>query len=148
MRKHIQVEFDAQFRMVASLKEHLHTSFGREFIELLVNLLETEHIVILVTFGAVKGAELAIDVADVCVVYVAVNNVGDNLRAAAIVGIVLGSGSAEVSQSPEFLQWQLVERPGVVLRNSLAIEHSIHNVLFRHSGCHDPNLGIARACCL
>jgi len=147
VRKHLQVEVDAQFWMVASLKKHLHTSLRREFIELLVNLLDTENIMILVPFGSIKRAEFAIDVADVCVVDVAINNVGDNFRTATIVGAVLGSGTAEVSERAEFLQGQLVERPGVILRNPLAIEHSIHNVLFRHSGCHHSNLGIARACC-
>ena len=147
VRKHLQVEVDAQFWMVAPLQQHLHTSLGREFIELPVNLLDTENIMILVSFSSVESAELAIDVADVCVVDVTINNVGDNLRAATIVGAVLGSGTAEVSERPEFLQWQLVERPSVVLRDSLAIEHSIRNVLFRHTGCHDPNFGIGSACC-
>ena len=147
VRKRFQVEIDAQFWMVAALKEYLHTSFGREFIELLINLLDTENIMILVSFGSIEGAELAIDVADVCVVDVAINDIGDDLRAATIVGSVLGGGPAEVGERPEFLQWQTVEHPGVILRDSLPIEHSIHNILFGHTGCHDPNFGIANACC-
>ena len=147
VRKHLQIEVDAQFWMVAPLKKHLHASLSRKFIELLVNLLDAENVMILVPFGSVKGAEFAVDVANVCVVDVAINNVGDDLRTATIVGAVLGSGTAEVSERPEFLQGQLVERPGVILRNSLPIEDSIHNVLFGHTGCHDSNFGIANACC-
>ena len=61
--------------------------------------------------------------------------------------IVLGSGTAEVSERPKFLQGQLVEFPGVISRNSLSIEDSIDNVLFGHTGCHNSNFGIANACC-
>jgi hypothetical protein len=147
VREHLQVKVDAQFRMVASLKKHLDTSLGRKFIELLVDLLETEHVVILIPFSSIEGTEFAIDVADVCVVDVAINNVGDDLGASAIVGAVLESGTSEVGERPELLQGQLVERPGVILRNSLPIEDPIDNVLFGHTGCHDSNFGIVPACC-
>ena len=99
VRKHLQVEVDAQFGWWPPEGAPAHL-LGREFIELLVNLLNTENIMILVPFGAIEGAELAIDVADVCVVDVAINNVGDNLRAATIVGAVLAAERRKSASAP------------------------------------------------
>src|SRR4029077_13619603 len=40
MRKHVEVEVDAEFGVMTALQKHLHTAFGSQFIEFLVNLLE------------------------------------------------------------------------------------------------------------
>ena len=50
----------------------------------------TDHIGIVVVLSSIEGAELAIHVADVGVVDVAINNVGDDFVAAPAIGIGLG----------------------------------------------------------
>jgi hypothetical protein len=81
---------------MTSLEQHLHTAFSRQFIELLVNLLDAKNVVIGVLLRAVKRAELAIDIADVGVIHVAINDVCNDLSAAAVIGIALGGLAAVV----------------------------------------------------
>ena len=66
--------------MMPALQENLHAADRGEFVELLVELLQREHVVIVVLLRAVERAELAVDVADVRVVDVAIDDVGDDLR--------------------------------------------------------------------
>ena len=45
-------------------------------------------------------------------------------------------GSADIRQRPEFIQRQPVQRAGILLRNSRAIEHTVHHIVFLQSRWH------------
>ena len=75
----IDIPIERQLRMMPALHQDLHAAGRRQFIEFLIDLLEREHVMIVILFGAIKRAELAVDVADVGVVDVAIDDVGDDL---------------------------------------------------------------------
>ena len=72
-----------------------------ELVDLLADLLGGEDVVVVVLLGAVERAELAVHVADVRVVDVAVDDVGDDLVAAAVVGRGLGLAAAGIGELGE-----------------------------------------------
>ena len=94
---------------MAALHENLDAADRRQFVELLVDLVERQDVMIVVALGAVERAELAVHVADVRVVDVAVDDVGDDLVALAIVGGGLGLVAAGIGERGE------VGGPGVVV---------------------------------
>src|SRR5512132_3276900 len=71
--------------MMPALHEDLHSACSSEFIQFLIKLLETQHVMIFVAFGPIKRAELAVNVANVCVVDVAIDDVRHDLAAASAV---------------------------------------------------------------
>src|SRR6266496_2641835 len=85
----IDVPLERQFRMMPALHQDLHSSCRSEFVEFLIKLLEAQHVMIFVAFGPIKRAELAVNVADVCVVDVAIYDVGHDLAAASAVAFGL-----------------------------------------------------------
>ena len=76
---------------------------------------------IVVLFHAVKRAELAIDVADVGVIDIAVNDVGDDVVAAPVEILRLGELAAAVGERAEFLQRQMIKPQGLGLVDALAV---------------------------
>jgi hypothetical protein len=77
----------------------LHAARRRQLVKFPVELIERNDIMIVVFFGAIKSAELAIDVADVGVIDVAVDDVGDDLVAPPVVGRALALAPARVACS-------------------------------------------------
>ena len=75
----LQVPIEPEFRMVPALHQDLHAAGGSQLIELLVELLVGQDVMILILFRAIKRTELAIDVADVGVIDVSIDDVGDDL---------------------------------------------------------------------
>src|SRR4029077_2811871 len=107
--------------MVAALQEHLNSALGRQFVELLIDLLEAQNVVVFVPFGAIKRAKFAIDVADVRVVHVAIDDIRDYLASAATIRVTLYRLTPEIGQRAKLLKRQIVKRAGIVLRNSRAV---------------------------
>ena len=99
----------------------MHAADGRQFVELLVELFECEHVVVGVLLRAVERAELAVHIADIRVVDVAVHDVGDHARAMPLVGVALREIAPDIRQLAEFIERQPVEVERVVA-NSLKIE--------------------------
>jgi len=120
---------------------------GSQFIELLVNLLDTQNVMIGILLRAVKRAELAIDIADIGVIHVTINNVGHDLAAAPIVCIVLGGLAAVIRKRSKLLQGQPIQRVGLVLRYPRAIEYAVHHIVFLQSRWHFLNLYTRNASC-
>src|SRR5947209_7557906 len=72
----VDVPLQAELGMVSPLHQDLNTAHGGKFIQLLIELLQRNDVVIVIFFGAIKRAELAINVADVGVVDVAIDDIG------------------------------------------------------------------------
>src|ERR1043166_7817060 len=81
----IDVPLERQFRVMPALHQDLHSSGSSELVQLLIKLLEGQHVMIFVAFGAIKRAELTVNVANVRVVYVPIEDVGHDFAAAATV---------------------------------------------------------------
>ena len=65
---------------------------------------ERDDVGIVVLFRAIKRAEFAIDIADVGVIHVAVNDVGDDVVAAAVEILRLGQLAAAIGKRAEFFE--------------------------------------------
>ena len=87
------------------LHQDLNASCGREFVQLLVDLLMGDHIGIRILLGSVKSAKLAINIADVRVVDVSVDDVGHHIIPRSVVGLRQRELSAVIGQCTKFLQW-------------------------------------------
>ena len=77
----IEIPIEAELRMMAALHQDLHAARCGQLIQLLVELFAREHVMIVVLFGAIKRAELAVNVADVGVIDVAIDDVSDDFAA-------------------------------------------------------------------
>ncbi len=97
----VEIPVDRQLRVMPALHEDLDAADGGEFVEFLVDLLVGEDVMVGVLLGAVERAELAVHVADVRVIDVAVDDVGDDLVAVAVVGSGLGLVAAGVGERGE-----------------------------------------------
>src|SRR5262249_31586319 len=72
----IDVPLERQFRMMPALHQDLHPARSSEFIKFLIKLFEAQTVMIFVALGRIKCAELAENLADVCVIDVAIDDVG------------------------------------------------------------------------
>src|SRR5439155_178791 len=72
----INVLLEWQFRMMPALHQNLNSARGSEFIQLLIELLDTKHVRIFVVLGSVKRAEFAVNVAAIRVMDVAIVGAG------------------------------------------------------------------------
>src|SRR6266853_1815326 len=73
----IQIPLLGQFWMMAALHQDLRAAKGQRLLDLPIDLIERDDVGVVVLLGAIKRAELAIHVADVGVIDVAVNDIGD-----------------------------------------------------------------------
>ena len=91
-----------------TLHQNLRSTQLQRFFNFPVHLLKGDHVGIRILFGAVKGAKFAINVADVRVVDVAVDDVGDDLLATPFVRLALRQVAAEIGQLAELVERQRV----------------------------------------
>ena len=119
--KQVEIIIDGQLRVMAALHQHLRTAKRDGFLDLFVHLVERDDIGIVVLFHAVKRAEFAINVADVCVIDIAVNDVGNDVVAAPVEILRLGQLPAPVRERAEFLQRQMPKPQRLALIDALAI---------------------------
>ncbi len=89
----------------------------------------SDHVGVVVARDAVERAELAIDVADVGIVDVAVNDIGDDLVAAALIRIGAGESAAAIGQRGQFFERQAIQPQRVGLIDALAIPDSLQQLL-------------------
>ena len=123
--EHAEVEIDAELRVMPSLQEDLHAPVVAQFLEFLVELPKGEDVAVLVAFSPVKRAKLAVDVADVGVVDVSVDDVGDDLVATPAVGRAFGQFAPGVGEFPQFLQGGMVKRSCLGERDALPGENLV-----------------------
>jgi hypothetical protein len=91
------------------LQENLRSAQGERLPDFFVHLIEGDDIGAGVVFRAVKGAEFAIDVAHIGIIDIAINDVGDDLVAAAVVGLGAGQLAAAIGQRPQLLEGQAIK---------------------------------------
>jgi hypothetical protein len=104
----IDVPFERQLRVMPALHQDLNTANGRKFVEFLIDLLERKDIMILILLCSIKRAELAVNVADVCVVDVSIDNVGDDVASASRVAFRLCQIAPRGGQRSHLFQRQAI----------------------------------------
>src|SRR6476661_2414157 len=79
--KQIEVPIERECRMMPALHQDLNPAGRGKFVEFLVELFAAQDVMVRVFFRAIKRAELAVNVADIGVIDVAIDDVGDDLAA-------------------------------------------------------------------
>ena len=117
------------FGMMPALHQNLRAAQRDGLLDFFVQLVEADNVGVVVLFHPVKRAELAIDVADVGVIDVAVNDVGDDVIAATGEILRLGELAAAVGQRAEFLQRQMIKPQRLALVDALALPHFLEQLV-------------------
>jgi hypothetical protein len=81
----IKIPLQRELGVVAALHENLRAAQREGFLDLLIHLLVSDDVGVGLLLRSVECAELAVNVADVGVVHVAVDDVGDNVVAASLI---------------------------------------------------------------
>ena len=115
--------------MVAALQQNLRPAQCQRLLDLPVQFIERDDVGVAVLLRAIEGAELAIHVADVGVVDVPINDVGDDFVAAPIVSAGPGELAPPVGQRTEFFQRQMIEPQGLCLVDAPAIPNLLQQVV-------------------
>ena len=108
MVQQIEVPLKRKFRMVAALHQDLHAANCGEFVQFLIDL-SKEKRSDRILFRPIECAELAVNIANVGVVDVAIDNVGDDLTSAAAITFRLRQIAPGICQDAEFLQWRAIQ---------------------------------------
>ncbi len=115
--------------MMPALHQNLRAAERDGFLDLFVDLVMSDHVGVVVARDAVERAELAIDVADVGIVDVAVNDIGDDLVPAALIRIGAGDLAAAVRQRGQFFERHAIQPQRVGLIDALTIPDSLQQHL-------------------
>src|SRR3954462_6442621 len=120
-----------EVRVKPALHEHARSAERNRFVNLLVDFINRADVSFRMSRTAIEGAESADDVADVCVIDVAVNDVSDDARRVkAFANLVRRETDAHETIG-------LKQGRAVFLSHALASEDSIKNGL-NVSSCHKP----------
>src|SRR6185295_5028279 len=104
-----------------ALHQNLRPAEGDGLLNFFVHLLVCDDVSVVISFSAIKGAEFAIYVADIRVVDVAIDDIGDDLIAAPAVSICLRQLPAPIGERAQFFQWQMVKPQRLGLINPLSV---------------------------
>ena len=115
-----------QFRVMPALHQDLNAADGGKFIQFLIDLLETEHVMIFVALRPIKRAEFAVNIANVRVIDVAIDNVGHDFVSLAVVRQALRLPSSFVCQRAKLFERQLIKLNGFAWRDSFPRQHSFY----------------------
>ena len=126
--------------MMPALHEDLIPTERDRLFDLLIHLRQRDHIGVGFLLGTIKCAELAIDVADVGVVYVAIDDVGDDFVAAAVVRVRPGELTTAVGEDTEFFQWQLIKVEGVRGGDAIPAPNFLDQVIVSTIKGHGPKI--------
>ena len=102
MAKQIQIVIDPQFWVMPALHQDLYDPDTGQFFDLLVDLLLRQDVKIGIFLRAIESAKLAINIANVRVVNVALNDIGDDLVPSPPVGRRFGQFAPMIRQGAEF----------------------------------------------
>ena len=116
VREQVQIPLLGQLGMMAALHQNLRPAQRQRLLDLPVQFVQRDDVGVGILLRAIKGAELAIHIADVGVVDVAINDVGDDLVAAPVVSAGPGELAPPVGQRAQLLQRQMIkpQRLGLV----------------------------------
>ena len=121
----VQVVIDAELRMMPALHQNLRAADRLELLDLFADLLGRKHVRVVLALGAHERAELAVDVADVRVIDVPVDDVGDDLVAVAVVVRALALASARIGQFAQLGQRREIKLLRLLGRDASAVEHPV-----------------------
>jgi hypothetical protein len=121
VREQVQIPLLGQLRVMAALHQDLRPAKRERLLDLLVQLVERNDIRVVIFLRAIKGAELAIDVANVGVVDVPIDDIGDDFAAAPVVGAGAGNLASPVGQRAEFFERQMIQPQRLDLVDALSI---------------------------
>ena len=127
---------------MAPLKQDLNAIVIAQLLKLFVELIERKDIVVVVPFRAVERAEFTVNIADVRVVDVPIDDVGDDLIAAPVVSGAFCQFPARVRQFAEFFQRGVVRSPA---RTLSAIDSSRQGATIRMELPYRENGRLSRA---
>src|SRR5437773_12234163 len=74
----IDIPLERQSRILPALHQDLYSAYSSEFVQLLIDLLEAQHVMSFVALGPLKRAEFAVNVADARVTDVSIADVGQD----------------------------------------------------------------------
>ena len=126
--------------MMPALHENLRSAQGDCFLDLFVHLFARDDVGVVVFLGAIKRAEFAIDVADIGVIDVSVNDVGDDVVAAPAVGVLFCQLTPPVRQRSQFLQWQMIKAQRLGRIDALSLPDFLQEIVQRRVVNHGPKL--------
>src|ERR1700733_4257266 len=95
--------------MMPALHQNLRPAKGDGLLDLPVHFAKSDDIGIQVFFRAIKRAELAIDIADIGIIDIAINDVGDDPVPASVVCVGTGKLPPSVSERAQLLKRQKVK---------------------------------------
>jgi len=109
VRQQIQIPLLGQLRMVPALHQHLRAAERDGLLDFFIEFGQRDDVGIVVLLHAIKRAELAIDIADVRVIHIAVDDVGDDVVAAAGEILRLRQLPATIRERAELFERQLIK---------------------------------------
>ncbi len=115
--------------MVPALQQNLRPAQRQGLLDLLVQLVQRNDVSVVILLRAIERAELAIHVADVRVVDVPVNDIGDDFVAAPVVGVGAGELAPPVGQRAEFFERQMIKPQRLSLVDALPIPDLLQQVV-------------------
>src|SRR5438445_5577300 len=104
----VDIPRELQFLMMPALHQDLNPAHGQKFVELLINLLKAKNVMILVFLGPIKGAEFAVNVADVRVVDIAIDDISHDIAPAAAITFRFCQIASGISKHTKFFQWPAI----------------------------------------
>jgi hypothetical protein len=105
------------------LHQDLNTANGRKFVEFLINLFERKHVVVLILLCSIERAEFAVNIANVRVIDVAIDNVGDDLASTSGVTFRLCQIAPRIGQRSHLFERPAIQFEPLVHRNSFTCQH-------------------------
>ena len=129
VREQVQIPLLGELGVMAALQQNLRPAQRQRLLDLLVQLVQRNDVRVGILLRAIKGAELAIHVADVGVVDVPIDDVGDDLVAAAVVSGGPGELAPPVGQRAEFFERQMIEPQRLGLVDALPIPDLLQQVV-------------------
>jgi len=126
--------------VVPALHQDLCATERDCLIDFFIDLIEGDHIGIVVFFGAIKRAEFAINIANVGVVNVPVNDVGDNFVAPAVVGLFLGELTPSISQRAQIFERQMIKLQCLGFIHPPTVPDLLHQFVIRRFIRHGQNV--------
>src|SRR5208283_925036 len=109
VRKQVQIPLLAKLGMVPPLQQNLRPAQRQRLLDLPVQLFHRDHVCVGVLLCAIESAELEIHVADVGVIDVPINDVGDDLVAAPVICSGPGDLAPPICQRAQLLERQMVK---------------------------------------
>jgi len=82
--------------------------------------------VVRIPLSAVKCAKFAINVANVRVVDVAINDIGNDFTPPAFKSMLLRHLTTQIGKLPQLVEWQMIQVQGILGRDPVSIQNFIN----------------------